>query len=280
MAPTGVTTVRGDASVAVSWTANSADYDADGYRVLRGGTAVSGLLAGRATTTWTDTGLTNDTTDGYTVQTHDTSGNWSASSTPAVPATPTDLTAPAAPTGLTATAGTAGSRWRGSAAPEPDVATYRVLRGGVELATVPVGTITWDDTGLTNDTTYSYSLAAVDTHGTRSATSAPAVAATPTDLTPPAAPTGFTAARGDGRVPLSWSPNGEPDLALLPGAARRGRDRHGHRRDRLDRHRRRRRHDLRVHARRRRHPRATARPPPPRRARRPPTWCPPRHRPA
>ncbi|MGY1764193.1 fibronectin type III domain-containing protein [Geodermatophilus sp. SYSU D00779] len=209
-APTGVGAVRGDGRVAVSWTANSADYDADGYRVLRDGVDTSGLLAGRATTSWTDTGLVNDRTYAYTVQTHDTSGNWSVPSAPAVGATPTDLTPPAAPTGLVGDRGDgrAGLSW--TANTEPDLASYRVLRDGVEVAAV-TGT-TYLDPGLTNDRTYTYTLVAVDGHGNRSPASA-AVQVTPTDLTPPAAPTGLTAVRGDGRVTLAWAANAEPDLA-------------------------------------------------------------------
>ena len=49
---------------------------------------------------------------------------------------------------------------------EPDLATYRVLRNGVEIATV-TGTA-YTDTGLINDATYTYTLVAVDTHGNRS----------------------------------------------------------------------------------------------------------------
>ena len=151
-APTGVGAVRGDGRVTLSWTANSADYDADGYRVLRDGVPVTGLLTGRATAGWTDTTVVNDRTYAYTVQTHDTSGNWSASSAPAVNATPTDLTAPAAPTGLVGGRGDgrAGLSW--TANTEPDLASYRVLRDGVEVATV-TGT-TYLDPGLTNDRTY------------------------------------------------------------------------------------------------------------------------------
>ena len=209
-APTGVAAARGDGRVTVSWTANGTDTDADGYRVLRDGVDVSGLLLGGTTVTWTDTTVVNDTTYGYTVQTHDTSGNWSASSAPVASATPTDLTAPATPTGLVGGRGDerVGLSWDPN--PEADVASYRVLRDGVEIATV-AGT-THLDLGLTNDTTYSYTLVAVDTHGNRSAPSA-AVAVTPTDLTPPGAPTGLAAVRGDGRVDLSWDPNPEPDVA-------------------------------------------------------------------
>ncbi|SHN63421.1 fibronectin type 3 domain-containing protein [Geodermatophilus obscurus] len=205
-APTGVGAARGDGRVTLSWTANSGDYDVDGYRVFRDGVEVATTTG----TTFTDTALVNDRTYVYTVQTNDTSGNWSASSVPSVSATPTDLTPPAPPTGLVGGRGDgrAGLSW--AAGPEPDLASYRVLRDGVEVATVP-GTA-YLDPGLVNDRTYTYTLVAVDGHGNRSAPSA-AVQVTPTDLTPPAAPTGLTAVRGDGQVTLSWAAGPEPDLA-------------------------------------------------------------------
>ncbi|HSU00290.1 MAG TPA: fibronectin type III domain-containing protein [Geodermatophilus sp.] len=207
--PTGVSAARGDGRVTLSWAPNSGDYDANGYQVLRDGLPVTGLLAGRGTAQWTDTTVVNDRTYAYTVQTHDTSGNWSASSAPPISATPTDLTAPAAPTGLVGGRGDgrAGLSW--TANTETDLASYRVLRDGVEVATV-TGT-TYLDPGLTNDRTYTYTLVAVDGHGNRSPASA-AVQVTPTDLTPPAAPTGLTAVRGDGQVTLAWAANPEPDL--------------------------------------------------------------------
>ena len=93
----------------------------------------------------------------------------------------------------------------------------------MEVATI-AGATGHVDTGLTNDTTYGYALAAVDTHGNCSADSAP-VPATPTDLTAPAVPTGLAAVRGDGQVSLSLGP--EPraryrELPADPGTGWRG----------------------------------------------------------
>jgi chitodextrinase len=207
-APLGVAADRGDARVTLSWTANSADHDVDGYRVLRDGAPVTGLLSGAGTTGYIDTGLVNDQTYGYTVQTHDTSGNWSVSSSPVALATPTDLTAPAAPTGLVAIRGDGQVSLSWSANGEPDVASYRVLRNGVEVATV-TGT-EHVDTGLVNDTPYVYSLVAVDRHGNRSAESE-SVSATPTDVAA-AAPTGVTASPGDRQAYVRWSAAPEPDV--------------------------------------------------------------------
>jgi chitodextrinase len=160
-------------------------------------------------TSYVDTGLTNDTTYRYTLAAVDTHGNRSAESAP-VPGTPTDLTPPAAPTGVTATPGDGQVSLAWTANSEPDLATYRVLRDGVEIATV-TGT-SYVDSAVTNDVAYTYTVVAVDTHGNRSPASA-ARTATPTDLTPPAAPTGLAASADDRQVSLSWAANAEPDLA-------------------------------------------------------------------
>ncbi|WP_180357733.1 fibronectin type III domain-containing protein [Streptomyces sp. NP160] len=208
-APTGLVATRGDGRVALSWAANS-EYDLSGYRVLRGGTAVATTAAG--TRSFTDTGLTNDTAYSYALQALDTSGNASTASSPAVTATPTDLTPPSVPTGLTATRGDGSVALAWTANPEGDLASYRVLRDGTAVATVTAPTTTWSDTGLTNGRTYQYALQAVDTHGNASAASSPAASATPADTTPPAVPTGLAAVRGDTQVSLTWTANTEADL--------------------------------------------------------------------
>ncbi|WP_139173540.1 fibronectin type III domain-containing protein [Geodermatophilus telluris] len=210
-APSGVVATAGERQVRVTWTPNNTDTDADGYRVLRDGVPATDLLPGGATASWTDTGLVPDRTYGYTVQTHDTSGNWSASSVPVASARPFDHTPPATPTGLTAAAGDGRVVLSWTANSEPDLAAYVVLRNGAELARV-TGT-SWTDTGVVNDTTYAYQLAAADAYGNVSPVSAPAVSARPTDLTAPATPAGLRAVAGDGRVVLSWTANSEPDLA-------------------------------------------------------------------
>ena len=141
------------------------------YRVLRDGVEVATVTGA---TTYTDAPLINDTTYRYTLVAVDGHGNRSVSSA-AVSATPHELEAPAPPTGLTATAGDRRVDLAWNANTEPDLAGYRVLRDGVQVATVS-GT-TYLDTGLVNDRTYRYTVVAVDTHGNRSAPSA-AVAVT------------------------------------------------------------------------------------------------------
>ena len=186
----------------LAWTANS-ETDLATYRVLRDGVEIAAVTG----TAFLDPALTNDTTYSYTLVAVDTHGNRSPASS-AVPGTPTDMTAPAVPTGLAVTRVNGKSVLSWAANTEPDLASYRVLRDGVEIATVTATTFT--DNGA-NGAPRSYSLVAVDTHGNRSAATAPR--SSQSDVTPPAAPTGLAAVRGDSQVSLSWAANAEPDLA-------------------------------------------------------------------
>lgn len=90
---------------------------------------------------------------------------------------PADTAAPAAPGGLGATGGAGSVTLTWTANTEPDLAGYRVLRDGVQIAS-PGKVTTFTDTGLTGATTYAYTLQAIDTSGNVSAASAPASATT------------------------------------------------------------------------------------------------------
>src|SRR5215207_8818735 len=82
-----------------------------------------------------------------------------------------DTTAPAAPSGLTATAGPGqiGLSWAANG--EADLAGYRVLRDGVQVASL--GKVTaYTDSGLLSSRSYSYVVRAVDATGNVSADSA------------------------------------------------------------------------------------------------------------
>ncbi|HZH21977.1 MAG TPA: fibronectin type III domain-containing protein, partial [Geodermatophilus sp.] len=202
-APTGLTAVRGDGQVTLSWAANT-EPDLAGYVVLRDGAELATVPG----TSYVDSGPAADGTHAYAVVAVDTHGNRSGA-TAAVVETPGDRTAPEAPTGLTASAGDGRVTLTWSANPEPDLAGYLVLRDGAVVATVP--TPAYTDTGLVNDRRYGYQVVAVDTSANASDPS-PAVSATPTDRTAPAVPTGFTADGGDGQVALSWTASPEADV--------------------------------------------------------------------
>jgi fibronectin type 3 domain-containing protein len=146
--PSGVVAAPGNAQVTVSWTASA---NAQSYKVYRNGT----LVGSPATTSFTDTGLTNGTTYSYTV----VAVNGSASSAASAAVTGTPMApAPAAPTGLSATAGNTqvALSWTAPA----NATSYQVYRNGALIAS-PTAT-SYTDTGLTNSTTYSYYVKAVN----------------------------------------------------------------------------------------------------------------------
>lgn len=96
-----------------------------------------------------------------------------------------DTTAPSVPTGVTAV-GTSAYKVTVSWTASTDnvgVAAYRVQRGGVDLASVTVGT-SYVDTSVDAGTTYSYTVSASDAVGNRSAESSTASATTPAAPSP------------------------------------------------------------------------------------------------
>lgn len=107
----------------------------------------------------------------------------------------TDSTPPAAPTGLTAASVSTNQinlSWN-AATDNVAVAGYRIYRNGSNTPVATVSGTTYQDTGLTASTTYTYTVAAFDAAGNASAQSSPVPATTQTaaqlsvSLTSPAA---------------------------------------------------------------------------------------------
>jgi chitodextrinase len=201
--PTGLkATVMSAQRIDLSWTASTDNVAVTGYKIYRGGVQI----ATTTKTTLTNNNLTEATTYTYTVAAYDAAGNTSAQST-AVTATTLDVTAPAKPTGLTATP-VSKSQISLSWAPSSDnvaVTGYKIYRGGVQIATT-TGT-TYANSGLTEATTYSYTVAAYDAAGNTSGQSATA-SATTLDVTAPSVPTGLKATPYSAtRIDLAWSPS-------------------------------------------------------------------------
>jgi chitodextrinase len=164
-------------------------------------------------TTFNNTGLTNATSYSYRVRATDAAGNLSGYSNTAS-ATTVDTQPPTAPSNLTATAA-GGSQINLSWTASTDnvgVTQYLVERcqgtGCTTFAQIGTSTgTTFNDTGLTPNTSYSYRIRATDAAGNLGPYSN--VASTTTqnpDTQPPTAPGGLTATAASGsQINLSWT---------------------------------------------------------------------------
>ena len=115
-----------------------------------------------------------------------------------------DTTPPSIPTGLRAVAISTSQvnlSWNAST-DNVGVTGYTVYRNGTTLATVNGSTLTYADTAVAGNTTYTYAVDAFDAAGNRSAQSIAAVITTPGGL---AAPTGVGATAGDRSATVTWT---------------------------------------------------------------------------
>lgn len=201
-APVGLTaTATGPTSVQLTWLPNG-EQDLSGYKVYRDGIEVADVPP--TATTWTDTNVQPGTQYTYTLKAYDTAGNFSDPSAPATVTTPApaDTTPPAAPAGLTASQVNYNSvtlTW--AANTEPDLAGYKVYRNGTEVAQV-TGT-SWQDTGVSPQTTYTYEVRAYDQAGNLSS---PASIAVTTPAAPPDPPRAELTAVTNTSITISWTP--------------------------------------------------------------------------
>ncbi|HEV7203265.1 MAG TPA: hypothetical protein VGN18_01575 [Jatrophihabitans sp.] len=187
--PSGVTAVGRSGQVSLSW---AAVPGASEYRIFRDGAQIATTLVA----SFLDTGLVDGTAYAYQVRAVNVAG-WSPRSVE-VTAVPTP-DAPAVPTGLAATPGDGQVSIAWTAV--SGASGYALYRDGVLVSSPSAPAFT--DTGLTDGTSYAYTVAALNSD-VSSAPSA-AVVAVPVAVAP-AAPTGLIAAPGDGQVGLSWSP--------------------------------------------------------------------------
>jgi hypothetical protein len=124
-----------------------------------------------------------------------------------------DITAPAKPAGLGVNPdnGQLNLHWSGNT--EPDLDTYKVYKNGIYLATVPKNQTSYTATSLTNSTSYSFSLSAVDISGNESVKSNTA-SGTPVapDTTAPAEVTNLTSTHTGTTSTLNWTNPVDADL--------------------------------------------------------------------
>lgn len=213
-APTGVTGAPLDHAVALSWTAPASDGGSPitGYRITPyiGTTAQAPVLTGSASTSFTVAGLTDGTSYTFTVAAVNAAGN-GPDSAASGPITPQPAPPPGPPTGVTATAADASAAlsWTAPASDGGSAITgYRITPYVSGNPQTPISTgstaTTYNATGLTNGTTYTFTVAAINSSGA----GAESVASTPVTPAPaglPGAPTGLVGSPRDSAVALIWT---------------------------------------------------------------------------
>jgi fibronectin type 3 domain-containing protein len=207
-APSGVVATAGDTQVALTW---SASAGASSYTVYRGASSTASTMvavaSGVAATSFGDTGLTNGTVYYYRVR--GVSGDNLSPFSASVSAKPLPPPPSASPGNFTATAGNAVVVLNWSAV--EGAVGYRIFRATAGVwDTAPIASTsrtTYRNTGLTNDTAYTYKIAAYNIGGNGPLSTE----ASATPLLPPPAPTDLGANAGDAQVTLTWT--------AAPGAA-------------------------------------------------------------
>ena len=207
--PTALNATAGNGQVTLTWTASASNGGSEitGYRVTPfiGSLAQTAIPTGSAATSYTVMGLANGTTYTFTVAATNGVGTGldSSASTPVTP-----VAAPGPPTGVAGVAGNAqvALTWTAptSIGGSP-ITGYRVVPfiSGTALAGILTGSAatSYTATGLINGTTYTFTVAALNSQGS----GPPSVASAPvTPITVPGPPTGVAGSRGAGQIALSW----------------------------------------------------------------------------
>ena len=215
VAPTNLTaTSISPTQINLAWTDN-ADNE-DGFQIERcTGPSCANFTqiatVGPNVTTYPNTGLTASTSYSYRVRAYNTAGSSAYSNT--APAT-TAPTLPAAPTSLTALAVSPSQinlSWTDNSNNEDGFQIERCQGAScssfVQIVTVGPNVTTYQNTGLTAGTSYSYRVRAINATGLSTYSN---TATATTTATPPADPTLLTAtAVSASQINLSWTDNAD-----------------------------------------------------------------------
>ena len=224
--PSQVDAIAGDGLIILSWAAGD-EYDLEGHIIYRStdstfvpssGDSIATVLL--PTVSYVDSGLTTGVSYYYRLSAYDSGGNVGTAGDRAL-GIPQDLTAPIPPEGFVVDNGDEEVTLTWAPNSEGDLEGYQIYNNTDStfipsyadlLTTVQAPDTAYTDTGLVNSFTYYYRVTALDTTGNESPVG-DLVIGTPTDKTPPAAPSDLVSISGDHVVDLSWSPNIESDMA-------------------------------------------------------------------
>jgi glucose/arabinose dehydrogenase/PKD repeat protein len=219
--PAGLTaTPVSTTQINLAWSASTDNVAVTGYQVFRNGGA--NPIATTTTPSYSDTGLTPNTSYQYALKAFDAAGNLSALSatvSAATPASGADISAPSIPDGLTATPASTTQinlAWN----PSTDnvaVTGYQVFRNGGANPIATTTTPNYSDTALTPNTTYQYALKAFDAAGNLSSLSATVSAATPAQGAPGSFQNQILATGFDLPIAIKFLPDGRMLVAEFAG---------------------------------------------------------------
>jgi chitodextrinase len=189
-----------ETSISLSWTASTDDAGISSYEIFRNGAEIGSS----PNTTYIDSGLSASITYTYTVKAEDTNGYISDASSTLDVTTP-DTTPPTAPADLTCSSKTGTTvtlTWTAST-DNVGVSGYDIYRDGIEIGYT--SNMTYTDSGLSEATTYTYTIQAEDTAANLSDASN-ALNVMTSDTTPPTAPTEVTCTSNtETTVTLTWT---------------------------------------------------------------------------
>ena len=206
-APTGLTATPGNAQTVLAWTAPAGaslytvqratlvSDDGGGYNTL-GTITLTNAVAG---TTYTDTSPTNGSLYTYAVSATNAAGTGPAATSAIAKPLPSALSAAPATLSASAAAAQTTLTWSAVSGATGYILQRATSAGGPYTFVASITENTYTDTGLGNNTTYFYTVSAVN------AASVSGNSTVASDTTAPAAPTGLAAAAGNTQVSLSWT---------------------------------------------------------------------------
>jgi len=203
-APGFFTATPGDGQVTLSWTAPSnGGSTITGYQVSSNN-GESWTSLGQSARTHTFDGLTNGTSYTFKVRAVNSVGAGAEATVTATPAAP--ATTPAAPENFTATPGDkyVALSWTVPSDGGSPITGYQVSKdNGENWTSLGQNIHGYFMTGLTNGTSYTFKVRAVNSVGVGTEATVSATPVAP--ATTPAAPGNFIATPGDGQVKLTWT---------------------------------------------------------------------------
>lgn len=222
-APSNVTASgASSSSIQLTWGASTdSGTGLAGYNVYRNGSKVASNLTG---TSYTDTGLTANTTYSYIVEACDKASppNCAQSTASGTTQIAVDTTPPTAPGNFKAIANSSTQvslSWNASTDPEsPSGITYTVTRNGTPIAT-KISNLSLTDNGVVSNTNYQYAVVATNTANLPSTPSTASVT-TPQapDTIKPSVPTNLNgSAISISQINLTWSASTDTGGSGLAG---------------------------------------------------------------